>query len=188
MMPKNIMEYLVAIIALVALGLSIAAIAKKCKDNFAAPGTCMNKNAWGPPLSCGGYPCDTDVDDQYCSNTYGCDECVADGPPGPGPSPPCPLSIGQTCNKSHIDELYYNCNPRLTCLIPSGKKQGKVVKINDGHNWSQCGGSGSGCYALSKKDSHGKISTGGGCCKNENYECVGQDESNKPPFQCQQID
>lgn len=34
-MPKNMMEYLVAIIALVALGLSIAAIAKKCKDNFA---------------------------------------------------------------------------------------------------------------------------------------------------------
>ena len=30
MMQKNIMEYLVAIIALVALGLSIAAVAKKC--------------------------------------------------------------------------------------------------------------------------------------------------------------
>ena len=30
MMSKNMMEYLVAIIALVALGLSIAAIAKKC--------------------------------------------------------------------------------------------------------------------------------------------------------------
>ena len=29
-MPKNMMEYLVAIIALVALGLSIAAISKKC--------------------------------------------------------------------------------------------------------------------------------------------------------------
>lgn len=30
MMSKNMMEYLVAIIALVALGLSIAAVAKKC--------------------------------------------------------------------------------------------------------------------------------------------------------------
>lgn len=30
MMQKNIMEYLVAIIALIALGLSIAAVAKKC--------------------------------------------------------------------------------------------------------------------------------------------------------------
>lgn len=34
MMPKNIIEYLAGIIALVALILSIIAISKKCNDNF----------------------------------------------------------------------------------------------------------------------------------------------------------
>lgn len=193
MMPKNMMEYLVAIIALVALGLSIAAIAKKCKDNFAAPGTCMNTKDFGrPPSSCG-VPCDTDDDYQYCFNTYGCEECVANSGGGSGGgSPLCNKSIGDSCYDSDKDELVF-CNPPKTCLItPENEhnKIGKVVSLQDHSHaggWTDCGGSGSGCFALSTKDSHGKILTHGGCCKNGNYECVGQGESNKPPFYCQQI-
>ena len=66
MLTENIMEYLIAIIALVALGLSIAAIIKKCncKDKFGEDGICsmMGESCTGSygkpcckndPKSCG---------------------------------------------------------------------------------------------------------------------------------------
>lgn len=180
MMPKNMMEYLVAIIALVALGLSIAAIAKKCKDHFGAPGTCMN-NGFNPGTysPCGGHSCDTNDDNRYCFSNYGCDQCVQNGPTPP-PGAPCNYKLGDKCTTNDIDSLYYHCD-KLTCLIhDENTKQGKVVRARNDKDWDECGKTGSGCFALSKNGS------GGGCCKNE-FKCAGRAEGdNQPPYVCQQ--
>lgn len=166
MMPKNMMEYLVAIIALVALGLSIAAIAKKCKDKFADNGTCKCNNEFtdNPQCDVPGAAPGGHTGNQHCKkfrDAYTCTwntkpgtgmSCSWESSGGGGGSPLCNKSIGDSCNDRDKDELVY-CNPPKTCLItPENEhnKIGKVVSLQDPSHaggWTKCGGSRSGCFA-----------------------------------------
>ena len=119
----KMVEWVVLLIALVALGLSIAAVAKPCSSNFAD--TCQNAKDGGV-CPCVGQKCGVGATQYDCCDRLNCD-CVADSP-GP-PSSNCTIDQGKglVCD----DARCYDCKP--PCTITSESSQypfGRCVDPN----------------------------------------------------------
>jgi len=107
----KMVEWVVLLVALVALGLSIAAVAKPCKSDFAD--TCKTV----PPASPGGYdsceaqkegkPCDPN-DEFSCGYSHFC-KCGDGGGGGPGP-PSSNCTIGSGRGQACKDQGCSNCD------------------------------------------------------------------------------
>lgn len=98
MMTKYFTEIIIFIISLVALGLSIAAIAQPCTDPFGS-GTCQQGPEGKCPVSVIGQPCGVDAPNYYCPDRLNC-QCLDD--PGPSTCQPdgnsCGLGYPPCCN------------------------------------------------------------------------------------------
>jgi hypothetical protein len=152
----KMVEWVVLLVALVALGLTIAAVAKPCSSNFADKIQMSPNGPPSGPTDCevGGRVCCNDSEDcptaphgkkipVYCDFSNGCSACpnqyegvCSDG------KPPCQSEEGDDCGTTEECCAGLTCSPAGFCVKTSLTKPGHLP--GDGGNFPPPGFMGGG--------------------------------------------